>query len=565
MRYPRAMEFPLAQRELTQAGRDRRTYILRTVLAGGAVVFLLLTWLSRSFLIMATGPSTGNLMGGAEVMGQSLAMTAQGIQLAAAFLVAPIVSAGLICTERQEGTLGLLLMADLSGRDVFLAKFLRAFLFTELLLISMLPFASFAALLGGVSIPEVAARLLALTFYTAAVCAVGLLFSALSRRPATAFFCTLLFTLAWLYGTHLLDAYALPALGLDAYRFGVLALYASYLTFDDLRYMVLPQSLLAVVIAVFAALLTIRILPGLVSPGSAPVRKRRSTTRGLRRRFFFNPAAQIVASGSGGFISGLRPGPVRALVFIVVALLSGIPTCLGGLLVDALMFYDILSSLHAARRDGSLDELVLTPLSERDLARAIFRASLRSALFFGAAGAVFALGSQAVQLFLNTTFWATVTPNSVVSLSDFRAEHLFGIALTVVNAVLKILLPLGSVIMGAAIASYIGVQRGGAARHTATCLAISVFLVGFLTFAYYFIFVSLMTAGQIANLPVLWESYAGELGQLAASVLNLGVYALLTFAFFSMLASSVRGHLIAQPEIYIAVARPMPPVERVER
>jgi ABC-type transport system involved in multi-copper enzyme maturation permease subunit len=548
------MELPLAQRELRQVGRDRRTYILRAALAGGAVAVLYFTWFIRSFTIMAMSRGQGNLTGGAEVLGQSLAITAQGVQLLATFLIAPIVSAGLICTERQEGTLGLLLMADLSGRDVFFAKFLRAFLFIELLLISMLPFTAFASLLGGVSVPDVAAGLLVLTFYAAAICSLGLFFSALARRPAMAFFLTVIATLAWVGLTYEIDLRLLPALGITQIRLSVLALFSDFLRYDDILTTIVPQAVAASVVGIVAALLTIRLLPRLVAPAPASRRSSRPAQRSVwRRELFNNPGARIVASGSTGFISGIRPWPLRIPVFFILVGLSAIPGCGSALIVKSIMFYDILSSLYASKRDGSLDELILTPLPDHALARSIFIACLRTAIFYGLAGAVATGGMALYSLSMGRSiFFLMGNASQMQLLSALDPTGILQILLQILGVALTALIPIAASVSGAAIAAYIGTERGTPVSQTVTAMAVSLFVSAALTFIYYI---------SLAFLQVFTATRSTEafyLSSLATQLLHVGCQFLVAFAFFSMLSDSVRRRLASQAAIYVPTVQHAP-------
>lgn len=544
------MEFPLAQRELTQAGRDRRFYIIRTVLAGAAVIVLLVAWMFRSLTLMATGGATG-LTGGAEAMGQALADTALGVQLVVTFLAAPLLSAGLVTTEKEEGTLGLLLLADLSGRDLFLSKYLRAFLLTQLLLLSTLPFVSFAALLGGVSVPDAAARLVLFGCYAAALCAVGLLFSTVAGRAASALFLTMLFTSAWVLLTTAVDVYVLPALGFDNLHVGVIWAMEDYRSLAQGLATVLPQMAIAAAIGLTAAALAIRLLPRQACASDAPRRFVPTARRAVwRRRLRVEPAEHFVFSGSAGFLGHLRPWPLRILALVALTAVAFLP-CAGDFIIIALMSYDILSSMYAARRDGAMDELVLTPLPDSALARAIYRANLRAAFFYG----VPMLAAALIWSATTTVLMGLTGASSLGAWATQQILHgpwLFGLQLG--TLALSVASDVAFILAMTALLSYIGIQRGSPTQQTGLALlaslAISV-LVGLPTpFLSTFLVALPSVASGGGSLLMQMPSYQA-LGAMVGALIEGAGFGGIAILFYYLLTEGVRRHLISQPQIYL--------------
>ena len=547
------MEFPLAQRELTQAGRDRRNYIIRSAIAGLAVAILVVAWMVHSTMLMMTSAGSSGMTAGAEALGQALALTALVVQVGVTFIVAPMLTAGLVSAEKDEGTLGLLLMADLSGRDVFLAKYLRGFLMAELLLLSTLPFASFAALLGGVSVPNAVARLLGFSFYAAGICALGILYSTVSRRAATAFFLTVLSLIPWLGIGAAADAFVLYPIGFDNFAVGLPSMLQEFRTVNQALGIVLPQSAVAAVVGLAASGLAIRLLPGQVYASDAPRRQHSLARRNKWRRWLrVEPGERFVAAGASGFAANLSPWPLRVLAFVALMAIDALP-CVGEFIVIALMSYDILSSMHAARRDGALDELVLTPLPDRALAQAIFRANFRAALFYGLPMVSVAF----IGTVLTTVAFGFMGAGSLQGwLLAGMLEGPFAIGIRLATLLVSPLPDICFVLAMTGLLSYIGIQRGTPVQQTLLALLATVVLmiiVGLPTpfLSVFFTAVPAMGApggftsyDQFAMLGSLLGSFIEAIGNAGAAIL-----------FFVLLAEGVRRHLVAQPQIYIATER----------
>lgn len=105
--------------------------------------------------------------------------------------------ASAITEEKEEGTLGLLRMTDLSPLSILLGKSTSRFVGGALMLLVQFPFALLAITLGGVHISQVTgsyALLVALLFFA---CNAGLLASVISRRGGVAGVWSGIFMAAW--------------------------------------------------------------------------------------------------------------------------------------------------------------------------------------------------------------------------------------------------------------------------------------------------------------------------------------------------------------------------------
>lgn len=103
-----------------------------------------------------------------------------------------------ITEEKEEGTLGLLLLANLSPLAILLGKSTNRLLSTLLILLAQFPFALLAITLGGISVGQIVATYLALGAYLFLIANLGLLSSVLARRSGEAAALTVLFVLVLL-------------------------------------------------------------------------------------------------------------------------------------------------------------------------------------------------------------------------------------------------------------------------------------------------------------------------------------------------------------------------------
>ncbi|MBN2307625.1 MAG: hypothetical protein JXR94_01560 [Candidatus Hydrogenedentes bacterium] len=372
------MNLPLAELELTRAGRRGSTYALRGIVVG--LTWLGFLWVWSMFVLL--GRDDQFLL---EMVGPFTAGVARALQLFAVFAVGALFSAGLIAEEKRDRTLGLLLMADIRALDIFLAKFLTAFLYVELLALGALPVLAIASLLGGISVPGMALQLLILTAATLAVCAMGLLSSTLSERPIEALFRLAVLEGVWFGLTYAIDYGPWAVVG---WRTSIMAaMWAAGQPMAN-PFCWLPSVAIALAIAAVASFLTVRLLPRQAYQKAGVGRRRPARTGVLSKpRFAMKPATRLVAASAPGLAVHSWPRPLQWLVALALIPLGVLP-CVGILLVMLLIIYDVTSSITAARDEGSFDALLVTPAGDRELACAIYAAFARRAFLFFPAVAV---------------------------------------------------------------------------------------------------------------------------------------------------------------------------------
>lgn len=110
-----------------------------------------------------------------------------------------------ITEEREAGTLGLLLLADLSPLSILLGKSTNRIFSAWLLLAAMFPFTLLSLTLGGLTVSQVAAVILALAGYLFLVANLSLLISVFSRKSGEAATVTALLLVVWLGAPFLVE------------------------------------------------------------------------------------------------------------------------------------------------------------------------------------------------------------------------------------------------------------------------------------------------------------------------------------------------------------------------
>ncbi len=376
------MALPLAARELTRSGKQLRTYIIRMAAVGLSCAILhVVCFTSLLFQVP--------LQELVEFIGEFLAGISTLFQYIVVFGLAPLFAAGLIAQEKRDQTLPLLLIADFRGWDIFFSKFLVAFLQAELLVLSPLPLLAFASMFGGVSVPDMTVQVILFSAATFTICAIGLFCSTIARRPAEALFLTAVFLTVWLVLTGLIDALVMGVSNLSTLR--AMSNLATLLDFVSLsssaphtnivfaiRGLDLsanPTSYWMVGLVVTLAVGALACAGGIfLLPRQAqePTRERRvaTTKRGRRRRR--NPLAHLVVAGLGEYTSFFGSLPIRLILGLVLAVAVIALPGLGLLMVAAVICYDVTSSLAATRKSPVLDEILITPIGDKPLARAMF-------------------------------------------------------------------------------------------------------------------------------------------------------------------------------------------------
>jgi len=173
-------------REFCAAARRKRTWVLRFVL--GAISAAVLYWLHSIFYVWSEAT-------GRDVL---LLQAWQGVIMLS--LIAPLLTAGAITEERNNGTLGLLFLTHLRPLHIVLGKTLTGGLNLILLCAMLVPFLLMPVLLGGVDWQTTVGLALNCASLLLLCLALGLFCSTLTRATLQAAFAAYMLLFACYYG-----------------------------------------------------------------------------------------------------------------------------------------------------------------------------------------------------------------------------------------------------------------------------------------------------------------------------------------------------------------------------
>jgi ABC-type transport system involved in multi-copper enzyme maturation permease subunit len=131
--------FPIVERELRLAARRKGTFRVRS---WTAILGMLICFFSMFILWINSGSRT---------IGHHLFATMTGYAFGLSLLAGVFLTADCLSEEKREGTLGLLFLTDLHGYDVVLGKFAAMLLSALYALLTLLPITALPLILGGVT------------------------------------------------------------------------------------------------------------------------------------------------------------------------------------------------------------------------------------------------------------------------------------------------------------------------------------------------------------------------------------------------------------------------------
>ncbi len=374
---------PVVQRELRAAARRRSTYRVRW---WAVVIGLGLTLLSFLFVAATRGRSVGN----------PLFSMLTGYALLMCLLSGVFLTANALTEEKREGTLGLLFLTDLKGYDVVLGKFFAQSLNAFYCLMALLPVTALPILLGGVQGAEFWRMALALGNALFFSLAAGLSVSAFMRDSQRAMGNTL--------GLVLLLAAALPFLRQAASAVKVPALWygiawvSPFYPFSYASEMVYTRHASAYwgslaasqLLSWFCLALASVALPRMVQEQ----RKARLPAWQVRIRNITHSRKSRAARLTANPVEWLRRDEMglpwlawlivlASTVTVVLLLLLGgakSPVFVGdatrpfGFLLKVIFAMHVCRFFVEARRNGALELLLCTPLSDRQIIRGQIKA-----------------------------------------------------------------------------------------------------------------------------------------------------------------------------------------------
>lgn len=169
-------------------------------------IYLTLLGIFAVLVYVAVTESSTNVSGQADMgeMGRTLFGGVVAIEMLLIAFIAPAFTAGAISAEREHQTFELLRATLLPPYALVLGKLASAMLYVLLLLLAAVPLQSMAFFFGGVSETEVILALVVLAVSALFFCAVGVYFSARSRRTLSASLLALAVMLFFMFGIPLL-------------------------------------------------------------------------------------------------------------------------------------------------------------------------------------------------------------------------------------------------------------------------------------------------------------------------------------------------------------------------
>ncbi len=196
------MIFTIASRELKTLFLSPLAWSILAVLQL-ILAYLFLTQVETFTSFQAQLATINNAPGMTEVIVQPLFGNASIILL----LVTPLLTMRLVCEERRNKTLSLLLSAPISGAEIILGKFLGIFamLAVVVILVSLMPL---SLLIGGeLDIGKFVCNIFALLLLVSAFASLGLYMSCIASHPTIAAICSfglllLLWVLDWTVGLN---------------------------------------------------------------------------------------------------------------------------------------------------------------------------------------------------------------------------------------------------------------------------------------------------------------------------------------------------------------------------
>ena len=169
---------PIVERELRVASRKRSTHWFRffAALLVVGVGFVILLGANRS----VPGPR----------IGQQVFYAVSGMAIVFCALAGVFLTSDCLCSEKRDGTLGLLFLTDLKGYDVVLGKLAATSMVSAYALLAIIPMLGLPLLMGGISVAEFGRMSLVLVVTLLMSLGTGMFVSALCREARTALLAT---------------------------------------------------------------------------------------------------------------------------------------------------------------------------------------------------------------------------------------------------------------------------------------------------------------------------------------------------------------------------------------
>ena len=192
-RRPRTPGLPLLVKELAEQSSRKRTYVIRTLYALLLFGFaMLIFWGSVYREINSPFDVLGR--------GREMFMAVLALQFGGVYLFMPAITCGVITSEKERNTIGLLLLTKLGPTTILLEKLLGRLVAMGTFLLLSLPLMGFSYALGGVTQAELWIGIWALGITVLQVGTLALACSAFFRTTVQAFIATYIFGFLMYFG-----------------------------------------------------------------------------------------------------------------------------------------------------------------------------------------------------------------------------------------------------------------------------------------------------------------------------------------------------------------------------
>jgi ABC-type transport system involved in multi-copper enzyme maturation permease subunit len=194
---------PIVEREMRAASRRKGTHWLRFCAASLVVAAV--------FVLLLGGGGSGSVVQAGRQVFRAVSVLAFGFCL----LAGVFVTSDCLCSEKRDGTLGLLFLTDLHGYDVVLGKLAASSLVSAYAVLAVVPMLGLPLLMGGVTFAEFGRMTLVLFVTLLLSLATGMMASALCRETRSALFASFCVVAGLAGGFFLVGLLARLALGGD--------------------------------------------------------------------------------------------------------------------------------------------------------------------------------------------------------------------------------------------------------------------------------------------------------------------------------------------------------------
>ncbi len=366
-----AAEFPLVDRELIRAGRDVHTYLGRAYLAVIAIVIMGLFWWGNEHYELKL------LESGPERISTYFAGLALFFQYMIVLLVGPGLTVPLIIREKEERTLPLLLLTGRRHWDVIAAKYVSVLIQVVMLILAILPLQAIAAIFGGVDVAGLALQSALMILLASAVCALALCYSTVCKTTTAAISLVYFTLVAWFVVTFFLDrALTFAGILIATNLFVSIPWVAFYGSLGSVYY---PAIALTALISVWAFARAVYFLPRQVL--NAPTAKAHAPRRRGVRWTTHNGLYRLIVGGADGLGMSDRSPTIRVLAFLGLCGIAQAPVW-GWLIVIVTYMWATTRGFGRLRASGGLEEILLTPQSERAIVRSLILSALSRGGFF---------------------------------------------------------------------------------------------------------------------------------------------------------------------------------------